>query len=363
MEVKFKRDMNRNYMVLLLQEKTDYQLKMVCENRIKGLLPIHITTFNGVQEIHYDISSRQPASRLYAKKEMKQEDIRLILRSVNDLLHEIKRFLLDGSNVLFEPDFCYCNPESGKAEWVFYIGGNKECNFMELAEFFIERVDHTDSKAVDLAYRFFKRARVENFSLEEFVDELFMDKEEVEEELITEHSENYETVVIKETEIDKKRPLTLVERIQNCIKRKLEGKILLSEKKQPEKLTMQVNDIWENYGLSENYSGETLIMGMQKESSSHFLKSITKGTIECISLAKLPCILGKMPECSDVVLQDKSVSRMHAKIFEENGELYLQDLNSTNGSFLNGLQLETNEILKIKVGDEIGFGNLRYRYE
>ena len=80
-------------------------------------------------------------------------------------------------------------------------------------------------------------------------------------------------------------------------------------------------------------------------------------------MQKLPCILGKMVEWSDIVLRDQSISRMHARIFEENGELYLQDLNSTNGSYINNLELESNEIVKLKIGDEITFGNLRYIYE
>lgn len=362
MDVRYKRDMNRNYMILMQLPQADYQLKMMSTNHIKGLLPAHTSVFNGVEEIYYDISSRQPITRLYAKKELKQEDIRAILRSANDLLEEIKRFLLDGSNVLFSPEFCYCNPENGNTEWVFYPGNQKDCNFMELAEFFIERVDHTDSKAVDMAYRFFKKAKEDNFVLGAFMNEMIpeMTYEENEEDICT---ENYEAVVIKEPDVERKRPLTLVEKVQNYIKEKFEAKRILPEKNIHESVVSPQNDIWENYGLNESYNGETLVMGVANEPAQRRLTSIMRGSSECISLENLPCVLGKMSECSDVVLQDKSVSRMHAKIFEENGELYLQDLNSTNGSFLNGLQLETNEILKIKIGDEIGFGNLRYRYE
>ena len=318
--------------------------------------------FNGVEEIYYDISSKQPITRLYAKKELKLEDMRVILRSANDLLEEIKRFLLDGSNVLFSPEFCYCNPENGKTEWVFYPGNCKECSFMEMAEFFIERVDHTDSKAVDMAYRFFKKAKEDNFILGEFIKEMvpeILNEEDMEVAQVV----NYENVAIREPEVKIQRPLTLVEKIQNYIKEKFEHKKMLSEPTTSETVMVQSNHMWENYGLEEGYNGETLVMGVQNEPAKRHLKSMMRGTDERISLTTLPCILGKMSECSDVVLQDKSVSRMHAKIFEENGELYLQDLNSTNGSFLNGLQLETNEVLKIKIGDEIGFGNLRYRYE
>ena len=80
-------------------------------------------------------------------------------------------------------------------------------------------------------------------------------------------------------------------------------------------------------------------------------------------MERLPCVLGKMEECADVVLKDPGVSRMYARIFEENGEIYLQDLNSRNGSFINNLELEANEIVKLKVGDEVAFGNLRYIFE
>ena len=37
MDVRFKRDMNRNYMILLQLPQVDYQLKMMSVNQIKGL--------------------------------------------------------------------------------------------------------------------------------------------------------------------------------------------------------------------------------------------------------------------------------------------------------------------------------------
>lgn len=360
MEVRYKRDMNRNYMVLPQVKETDYQIKMICTNHIKGLLGAHTCKFNGYEEIYYDISSRQPISRLYAKREMNLEDIRMILLSIQNLLEEVKKFLLDGSNILFMPDYCYCNPETGKAEWVLYPGSTQRDDFMELAEFFIERVDHKDSSAVDVAYRFFKRVKEDNFVIGEFLSEILPEK--LEEEICSaEPLPCYEEPVISEPNNDK--IYSFGEKIKNYIINKIKSKISLPGKKKTDEVNRCTQESWETYGMDDNYNGETLVMGIHYEPSHRHLKSMERGSAECIPLSKLPCILGKMEECADVVLRDKSVSRMHAKIFEEDGELYLQDLNSTNGSFLNGLQLETNEVLKIKVGDEIGIGNLRYRYE
>ncbi len=52
-------------------------------------------------------------------------------------------------------------------------------------------------------------------------------------------------------------------------------------------------------------------------------------------LKETPVVIGRHPEC-EIHLNDVSVSRYHAKITSENGNFYLQDLNSRNGTILNG---------------------------
>ena len=58
-------------------------------------------------------------------------------------------------------------------------------------------------------------------------------------------------------------------------------------------------------------------------------------------------------------MRDKSVSRMHAQIDEAEGKLYIYDLNSTNGTYINGIKVVSGEN-EIKEGDEIRLGNLRF---
>jgi len=57
---------------------------------------------------------------------------------------------------------------------------------------------------------------------------------------------------------------------------------------------------------------------------------------------------------SDVVLNDPNVSRQHAEIRPRGGSWVLADLGSTNGSKLNGRQIEGPEVLRD--GDEIELG-------
>ncbi len=60
-----------------------------------------------------------------------------------------------------------------------------------------------------------------------------------------------------------------------------------------------------------------------------------------------------------VVLKEGYVSSHHAKIFLKNTSYILQDLNSTNGTVLNGDKILEKEI--IKSGDEIKIGTLVFK--
>ena len=68
--------------------------------------------------------------------------------------------------------------------------------------------------------------------------------------------------------------------------------------------------------------------------------------------------IGKKREEVDLVLEDISVSRIHARILDEKGSVYLEDLNSTNGTFKNGLRLQPYEKRKLEIGDEIKCGKI-----
>ena len=69
--------------------------------------------------------------------------------------------------------------------------------------------------------------------------------------------------------------------------------------------------------------------------------------------------IGRSDE-SDIVLNDPSVSRTHAVVEMSGGGAILRDLDSTNGTFLNGRRIRTEPL---RDGDEVKFGNTRLRFE
>ncbi len=58
---------------------------------------------------------------------------------------------------------------------------------------------------------------------------------------------------------------------------------------------------------------------------------------------------------ADVRIEDRFASSVHARIYSRGAQYYAEDLNSTNGTYLNGAQLhgeaELSDLDQIKIGD------------
>jgi len=98
------------------------------------------------------------------------------------------------------------------------------------------------------------------------------------------------------------------------------------------------------------------------ENSDNKLYGIGKSNKYHIPLQRLPVTVGKMAGAVDLVLNDQSVSRLHARISRDGNRFFITDLNSTNGTFRNGMRLEPNASEIIEPGDEIGIGKLKFIY-
>jgi hypothetical protein len=70
--------------------------------------------------------------------------------------------------------------------------------------------------------------------------------------------------------------------------------------------------------------------------------------------------MGRSP-ASDVPIEDPFASAAHARIFPRGQFMYIEDMGSTNGTYLNGRQLRRPE--QLKVADSIRIGETEYRYQ
>jgi predicted component of type VI protein secretion system len=78
-----------------------------------------------------------------------------------------------------------------------------------------------------------------------------------------------------------------------------------------------------------------------------------------IMLDRAMVVVGRHPAC-DARLDSLRVSRHHCCMMQENGEVVVRDLGSTNGIRINGQRVEMG---RLKPGDELSIAHIRYRLD
>lgn len=112
--------------------------------------------------------------------------------------------------------------------------------------------------------------------------------------------------------------------------------------------------------VEQGYFGETMLLSSTKAAGPASLVSKEPGELATIYLKEELTIIGKMATASDAVIDLPTVSRMHAKIRKRDQDYYLTDLNSRNGTAVNGKLLKADEEYCLQDQDEVDFAQARY---
>ncbi len=106
--------------------------------------------------------------------------------------------------------------------------------------------------------------------------------------------------------------------------------------------------------------GETVVLFERKEKGPATLVSREPGELATIYLEQELTVIGKLAVAADAVLPLPTVSRVHARIRRRDGEYYLTDLNSRNGTSVNGVMLKGDEEYRLQEEDQVDFAQARY---
>ena len=77
------------------------------------------------------------------------------------------------------------------------------------------------------------------------------------------------------------------------------------------------------------------------------------GAPRSFPMAQEPLQIGRSESCQ-IVLQDTYASQMHARVYPKDGEWFVEDLGSTNGTYLN--RAKVSHPAPVGPGDEIRIG-------
>ena len=105
--------------------------------------------------------------------------------------------------------------------------------------------------------------------------------------------------------------------------------------------------------------GETIFFESDEQKEIWKLQWKERGRNKQVALENFPCKVGKIKEEVSIVINDISVSRVHCQFVKKENRIAVMDLNSTNGTSLNGMPLENGEMIEIEKNDEILIGKVK----
>lgn len=369
LDVKYYRDYRHNYLIIkdngCMSENT-YQRKMVTENKIKGLLASQERYINGEILLYYEITSKQSLFSIYEGRTIGMQQLRKLfvqLKAVNEVL---QKYLLDGSGLVLLPEYIFQNVETEEYFFIYYPDP-EEGTLSQLIEFLIARVDNEDMDAVETVYKTADLIHREQFVIDEVLKWFQDDSEEQIYKTDTGNEYPYQT------DEEEHRPYPEEERIREKDSAgKKRGflktvfyfvKRILFRSASKEEDEYPYAETGETIMLAEPAADEgNTVFIPWTETCENKLYSMEPKNKCHIDLGRLPLTVGKLAGAVDMVIDEKSISRMHAKFSRNGNKIYITDLNSTNGTFRNGMRLAPNASEIIEPGDEIRLGKLKFIY-
>lgn len=421
-QAEFVKNLNCNYERILLEEKPEenrYQYCIVTRGGVKGILPCSLRYINGTAYLYYDISSTQNVTQLFEGKNINRQWLKDFLWGMQRIRREMDRFLLDDQNLLWYPNQIFQDLEKKDFYFLYlpyYEGDN---GFSQLLDYLVEHIDYEDEALVECVYKMHESySRLGEPYLGE---KIFDDAKKIENNAVTKSAVGTDDTATTLARTDAVRATTVVhEDSEKHSEKKLdfendekdnrkgiryffEGK-LKKPKNDRETIYRTTGQMMAGTAVCEDvvyrhsaYStidpqtkfdvnknhvafgikptdveeenaddeiqeseeiGRTVYMEVRNEEQDRTLGLYTPDGKLITKLNRQSTILGKKKDEADCVLEDISISRMHARITMQKDGIFLEDLNSTNGTSKNGLRLQPYEKRKMEVGDEVKLGKV-----
>ena len=373
MDIAYKKDGNENYMIIKINDmdEEDYRIQMVLNNNIACIVPMNIRLINNSKELYYSITSMDSMECLYSEHMIKFKDLERLVMDIKEMSASLREYLLDINNILFDMRYIYMNSMNGKFEFC-YLPENTVSFYDGMRHLFEEilvHVDHSDKSAVLTAYGIHTLVFKREFTVQDLVHFVRENKgrtEKYEEELIDDESaydeyiENDDSLKKSETKIKKDRWLT---RLKNLFAGKSRYRDESEIESKYERYEDQYDDVIEYKEAKAISDDETMLLLSDTINAAIVLREKDVETPMEIVLYRFPCVLGKSKKSADHLIDNPVISRVHVRLSEEKENLFVEDLNSTNGTLINGIKLKPHTSYPINIGDRLTLADMNFYVE
>jgi hypothetical protein len=388
-ETLYERNLTGSFMKLTSGEEGGFDSAMLLRKKLPGLLPMEKCYVNQCGEYWYNISGKQSLDTYCQIRNVGIEFIEQVIISICSEIEILDRNLIRADCLLLEPGQIFVENRSREIIFAAYPEEQETLSekFRQLMEYLLTKIDHKDQEAVRTAYGLYEKTLDEGYSVMDIRD--FIIKERMDSAVETEP-----VAEVKEREQTKET--FGLQRLSRDEKVQKPGKASNSEPLQS--LYLRLREIWENWrnsmaeklprksgaGGKEEHGayvypeivypeacGEavaerqesypTICLNSYPRRPEGILIYEGRENYEDIRLEGELSTIGK-GDGVDAEIRKDTISHLHARIRCEGGEYYIEDLNSTNGTYVNDNLLCYKEKRMLKSNDVIRFADVKYRF-
>ena len=401
-----------------------YPVRMMLSNQWETFLPCTIQGMDNQVFFYYDITSRQSLSSLYETGKADYRKLRGLVEGIVSGLDEAEEYLLDSSCILLEPEYIYWDGQRGKFQFCYFPDTKEGGKIKDLTEYLLPRIDHRDQEAVVLGYGMYRKAMEENFQGKQLRELLYRKEENAEsggeekeaERISEEEREEEEFDWWEEKPEEEKRGGLAETALLGCIAagslllislwvffcrwKQLQGWFLwmpcvlvgtagitgagvLWKRRKEEREEREIREVMEQTAARRKAAGQRKERIKEKNAEQETIPEreegadtcllceqvpqaqlipVTEGKLENLILDRDQMLIGKLEGAADLQINVPTVSRLHARIEKREGEYYLQDMNSKNGTRVNHRELAGGEKCMLKNGDLVSFADISYHF-
>lgn len=362
MQVEYKKEWMETYLWVLPDNRKpeSYEELMIKYNPGGERLEFSRQEKDGEEYFCYKVTGKKALNSIYAVMPIGERQIRSILGQLFTALEESREYLLAEEDFVLSPNYIFATLPQMTLEFCYVPGyGVPLREQLEgLFEYLLNRVDYEDKLAVNLLYDCYMFCMKEKGGLAEIkklleapVNLPAPPKESVSELKPAVYQEKAETLEKKTA------PISYVSWLTGRLfpwKRR-EPSLVTEEKEEYRAMSSEnysrnngnVQEITSDYADAER---TVLLSASQKPAGPEL---ICEQTGEVVPLTKFPFYIGSAREYADFVPVVEGVSRIHCCISKKEDKYFLSDLNSTNGTYLNGKEVPTGKDALLSEGDEI----------
>lgn len=358
----YQRRASTSYLIMKadLKEKIiRYQVEMIANNTIKGILEMDVRQNDLEVCLYYNITSKLALSD-FLRTKIKWSDFIYILMEISNVFLRCSEYLLDYQNILLDKNHIYINPATLEISTVYIPVEMTTDNCNVFKEFvndivlYSTDIDHFNSS--NYLQTIVSFVKSDNFSMKDFnrllcdVLEGRLNNIKKPDKYNAKGEEEFNNSGICVPPMPKshsqKKDALLFRR--------------LFRKNSENKKGKQGKDTVEEM---KNSVSKIDIATVLLENSIHtypYLKSYDKGVSEDIPISKSEITIGRLKGKVDFVCTSNCIGKVHAQIISRNGIYYIKDLNSVNGTFINNQRIDSNKEYEINEGDKISLANMDF---